>query len=88
MANLNMSDRVVEKLISFLAQNEYVRELDISWSDVRQVSLAKLSEALALNKRLRYLVLPWNSLLEENEQNKLNESRTTLRQKPKLTEKN
>jgi hypothetical protein len=58
-------------LIQFIQNNEYIRELDISWSEVRQSTYARLLESLADNSKLTHLTFTWNIILEENEQNKL-----------------
>ena len=47
MINLNAGDRVFSYLIQYIENNEYLRELDISWSEVRLSTYTKLLESLA-----------------------------------------
>ena len=54
-------------LIQFIQSNEYIREIDFSWSEVRQATYAKLLESLADNNKLTHLTFTWNIILEENE---------------------
>lgn len=35
LVNMSMSDRIFALLMQLIASNEYLRELDISWSEVR-----------------------------------------------------
>lgn len=76
LTNVCFSDRSFDTLIRFLTDSKILRELELSWCEVRQSSYSKLMEALADNTQLHHLTLDWNFILEEKSQQQLNKQQT------------
>ena len=65
LVNLQHSEKSFEKLAIVVKQSIYLRELDISWSNVRPPLMLKLLKELSENSTLESLSLAYNQLLEE-----------------------
>lgn len=64
LSNIHLSDRVFGFVVQMVAENDILRELDLSWCEVRKQNLARLVETLSDNRTLTHVSLAWNELLE------------------------
>lgn len=83
-----MTDRVFMNLITFIEENNYLRELDITWSGVKLASYEKLIDSLATNNKLSSLTLKWNCIMEKQEQCAASRSLELKKEQPMLTPRN
>ena len=65
LVSLLHTDRSFESVIEFVRGSFYLRELDISWSNVRPSIMLPLLKEISTNQSMVSLTLAYNELLEE-----------------------
>ena len=65
LVNLQHSERSFDSVIEFVNRSSYLKELDLSWSNVRPVIMLRLLKEISENSSLVSLNLAFNKLLEE-----------------------
>ena len=65
LVNLQHSERSFDSVIEFVHRSSYLKELDLSWSNVRPVIMLRLLKEISENSSLVSLNLAFNKLLEE-----------------------
>ena len=65
LVNLQHSDKSFESVIEFVHYSCFLKELDLSWSNVRPAMMLRLLKEVSVNDSLVSLSLAYNELLEE-----------------------
>ena len=59
-----ISKEMLAKLADFMQSSKYIEELDLSWNSMHPTSLTYFLSKLEENKRLSFLNLSYNNIVE------------------------
>ena len=65
LVNLQHNERSFDAVVEFVKMSSYLKELDLSWSNVRPAIMLRLLKEISQNDSLVSLSLAYNELLED-----------------------
>ena len=65
LVNLQHTERSFDSVANYVDQSQYLKDLDLSWSNVRPVIMLRLLKKISQNTSLVSLSLAYNELLED-----------------------